>query len=171
DMDALEAALTTETRLVSIGHVQGETGAIQDISQIGQLIKAKVPAALFHVDAVQGLCKADFPWNKGHVDMASFSGHKIHAFGGVGALLRRDHVKLSPITFGGGQQGGIRSGSLDAAGMLSFLLASAELLKTPAFRTQAAEMKTVLCEGVATLKDRKGKPVEHTIISPAHASP
>lgn len=116
-LDKLEAAITPETTLVSIMHVNNEIGSIQNIAEIGALIKKCNPETLFHVDAVQGFGKAQIIPKKMNIDLMSVSSHKIHGPKGMGMLYVGDKVRLNPIVFGGGQQNGLRSGTENMPGI------------------------------------------------------
>ncbi|MCR5802304.1 MAG: cysteine desulfurase [Lachnospiraceae bacterium] len=120
----LEAAITPETILVSIMHTNNEIGSLQPIAEAGELIKRIGPDTLFHVDAVQGYGKADINPVKMHIDMLSVSGHKLHGPKGIGFLYVADGVRLKPVSYGGGQQGGLRSGTLNVPGIAGMALAS-----------------------------------------------
>ena len=110
-LEDLQRAITGETILVSIMHTNNEVGSMQPIAQAGALIKKMNPKILFHVDAVQGYGKFRIYPKKMKIDLLSVSGHKIHGPKGVGFLYIDEKVKIKPILFGGGQQGGIRSGT------------------------------------------------------------
>ena len=119
-LEDLQRAITGETILVSIMHTNNEVGSLQPVSQAGTLIKQMNPRILFHVDAVQGYGKFPIYPKKMNVDLLSASGHKIHGPKGVGFLYVGEKVKIKSIIFGGGQQGGLRSGTENvpaAAGM------------------------------------------------------
>lgn len=116
-LEDLQRAITGETILVSIMYTNNEVGSQQPIAQAGALIKKMNPQILFHVDAVQGFGKARIYPKKMNIDMLSVSGHKIHGPKGVGFLYVDSHVKLKPIVFGGGQQGGMRSGTENVPGI------------------------------------------------------
>ena len=116
-LEDLQRAITGETILVSIMYTNNEVGSQQPIAQAGALIKKMNPQILFHVDAVQGFGKARIYPKKMNIDMLSVSGHKIHGPKGVGFLYVDSHVKLKPIIFGGGQQGGMRSGTENVPGI------------------------------------------------------
>jgi len=126
-LEDLHRAMTPETILVSIMHTNNEIGALQPIAEAGALIKRMNPNTLFHVDAVQGFGKARIYPKKMNIDMMSVSGHKIHGPKGVGFLYVADKVKLQPITFGGGQQFNLRSGTENVPGIVG-LAKAAELL-------------------------------------------
>ncbi len=117
-------AVRPDTILVSVMHTNNEIGSLEPITEIGEAIKKKNPNTLFHVDAVQGFGKARILPKKQHIDFLSASGHKIHAAKGVGLLYVGDGVKVKPILFGGGQQGGLRSGTENVAGAAGMALAA-----------------------------------------------
>ncbi len=110
-LEDLQRAITGETILVSIMHTNNEIGSLQPIAEAGALIKKMNPRILFHVDAVQGYGKFRIYPKKMKIDLLSVSGHKIHGPKGIGFLYVDEKVKIKPIVFGGGQQGGLRSGT------------------------------------------------------------
>lgn len=116
-LEQLENAITPETILVSIMYVNNEIGAVEPIAQAAEIIKRKNPAALFHVDAIQAYGKYRIHPKKLGIDLMSVSGHKIHGPKGVGFLYIKEKTKLKPIIFGGGQQGGLRSGTENVPGI------------------------------------------------------
>ncbi len=107
----VEEAVDEKTKLVSVIFVNNETGIIQDIKSVGKAVKKKNSKALLHVDATQGYLET---LDTENVDMISISAHKFHAPKGVGALIIRRGLTLSPILHGGGHQGGVRSGTVNA---------------------------------------------------------
>ncbi len=112
DPDTLREALTTPTLLVSVMAVNNETGVIQDIAGLAAI--AKAAGALFHSDLAQAVGKIAIDLTAWKVDLASISGHKLYGPKGVGALFvrRRPRVRLLPLFSGGGQERGLRSGTL-----------------------------------------------------------
>lgn len=112
--DAVTEALRPDTTLVSIMHVNNETGIRQPVSAIADAL-ADHPA-FFHIDAAQGFGKQIADLQHPRIDMISASGHKIHAPKGVGALIlrKRDGTRppVQPLLFGGGQERGLRPGTL-----------------------------------------------------------
>lgn len=116
-LEDLEAAVTPETILVSIMHTNNEIGSVMPVEEAGRLIKQKNPQTLFHVDAVQGYGKCRIYPKKAGIDLLSVSGHKIHGPKGIGFLYVSERAKIKPILFGGGQQGGMRSGTENVAGI------------------------------------------------------
>ncbi len=129
DPDDLQAALTDETVLVSIMHVNNEIGSVNDIKEFGEIIKGYKPSILFHTDAVQSFGKFRINPKSCKIDMMSVSGHKIHGPKGVGILYVADKVKLHPLMLGGGQQRGLRSGTENVPGIAGIGLASELIYK------------------------------------------
>ena len=109
--EALEAALREDTVLVSMMLVNNELGTLLPVKQASQLIKRKGCPALLHCDAVQAFMKIPFTVKELGVDLLAISGHKIHAPKGIGAMYIRSGLKLKPMIVGGGQEGGLRSGT------------------------------------------------------------
>jgi cysteine desulfurase len=115
DLDALRDALAERpTLLVSAMAVNNEIGVVQDLTAIGAV--AKGAGALFHTDAAQAAGRIPLDVEEMRVDLLSLSGHKIYGPKGVGALYvrRRPRVRLAPLFSGGGQERGLRSGTLPA---------------------------------------------------------
>jgi len=112
DLDRLAAAMDGETALVSIMAVNNEIGVIQPIAEIGALCRDR--GVLFHTDAAQAVGKIPIDVAAMKIDLLSISGHKLYGPMGVGALYvrRRPRVRLEPLFDGGGQERGIRSGTL-----------------------------------------------------------
>jgi cysteine desulfurase len=112
DMAELEAAMRPDTALVSIMTVNNEVGVIQPIQEIGQLCRSK--KIFFHTDAAQACGKIPINVNDWNVDLMSISAHKIYGPNGIGAcyVRRRPRVRIDPIISGGGQERGLRSGTL-----------------------------------------------------------
>lgn len=118
DLPALEAMLEEDVLLITLMQVNNEVGAIQPIDAVVRLRNQHCPKAAIHVDGVQGFLRVPFHFGKSGVQSYAFSGHKIHAGKGVGGLiLRKDH-RISPIVFGGGQEGGERSGTENTPGII-----------------------------------------------------
>ena len=113
-LDELRGALKENTKLVSVMHANNEIGTLQDIDAIGKICKEK--GVLFHTDAVQSFCKVKIDLT--NVDLASFSGHKIHGPKGVGALFVKKGVKVKALLSGGGHEFGFRSGTENIAGIV-----------------------------------------------------
>lgn len=114
DLDVLREALRTPTLLVSVMAVNNETGVVQDLAAIGAVVKEA--GALFHTDAAQAAGRIPLDVSEIQADLLSISGHKMYGPKGVGALYvrRRPRVRLAPLFSGGGQERGLRSGTLPA---------------------------------------------------------
>ncbi|KAG9695492.1 cysteine desulfurase, partial [Aureobasidium melanogenum] len=112
DMKELEAAMRPETMLVSIMAVNNEIGVVQPLEEIGKLCRSK--KIFFHTDGAQAVGKIPLDVNKLNVDLMSISSHKLYGPKGIGAcyVRRRPRVRLDPIISGGGQERGLRSGTL-----------------------------------------------------------
>lgn len=123
-MEALEEALTPETILVSVMHVNNEIGSVEPVEEIGNLIRKKAPEAYFHVDAIQAFGKYRIYPRRMRIDMLSASGHKIHGPKGIGLFYVNEKVKIHPLILGGGQQNGMRSGTDNVPGAAGMALAA-----------------------------------------------
>lgn len=110
-----------QTSLVSVIHVNNETGAVNDINAIAKAVKYKNSRTLFHSDGVQAFGKIPFNICT-YIDLYSISAHKIGGLKGTGALIKRKNLALKPYIYGGGQEGGLRSGTENVFGikMLEF---------------------------------------------------
>ena len=111
DLDLLEERVTEGTGLVAAMLVNNEIGVVQPVAEIARIARAK--GALFFCDAVQGFGRVPLPLES--CDLVALSAHKIHGPKGIGALWVRAGVSLEPFVHGGGQEGGIRSGTLSPA--------------------------------------------------------
>lgn len=112
NMKDLEAAIRPDTVLVSIMAVNNEIGVVQPLEEIGKLCRSK--KVFFHTDGAQAVGKLPLDVNALNIDLMSISGHKIYGPKGIGAcyVRRRPRVRLDPIITGGGQERGLRSGTL-----------------------------------------------------------
>ena len=112
DLDKLASAMRSDTTVVSIMHVNNETGVIQDIEKIGEMCRER--GIVFHVDATQSVGKLPIDLSKLKVDLMSFSGHKIYGPKGIGGLYvrRKPRVRIEAQMHGGGHERGMRSGTL-----------------------------------------------------------
>lgn len=112
DMKQLEEAIRPDTSIVSVMTVNNEIGVLQPIEEIGKLCRSK--KIFFHTDAAQAAGKIPLDVNQMNVDLMSISGHKLYGPKGIGALYvrRRPRVRLEPIQSGGGQERGLRSGTV-----------------------------------------------------------
>lgn len=108
-----------EVDFVSIMHVNNETGAINDINEISNKLKEINPKIIIHCDGVQAFGKIPYRMSD-KIDFYSISAHKINALKGVGALIRKKRVPISPLVYGGGQEDGLRSGTENVFGIKVF---------------------------------------------------
>ncbi|SET20593.1 cysteine desulfurase family protein [Anaerobranca gottschalkii] len=129
DLEQLEKEVDDDTILVSIMLVNNEIGTLQDIVNIGRIIKEKNRRCIFHVDAVQGYGKVELNVVKANIDLLSISSHKFHGPKGVGGLYIKDKTNLAPIFQGGGQQQGIRSGTENVPGYYAMAKAAEKMFK------------------------------------------
>jgi cysteine desulfurase len=147
-------ALHPRTRLVSIMQVNNETGVIQDVGAIGRMCRER--GVLLHVDAAQAAGKTPIDVESQCIDLLSLTAHKLYGPKGIGALYvrQRPRVGLVPLMFGGGQEGGLRSGTLPTHQIVGFGLAcalAARELESDAARVEGLRAK--LWNGLRELGD------------------
>ena len=123
NVQSLLNLIDDRTSLVSVIHVNNETGAINDINAISKAVKDKNARTLFHSDGVQAFGKIPFRLCD-KIDMYSISAHKIGGLKGVGALIKRKNLVLKPLIYGGGQEDGLRSGTENVFGIKMLELAA-----------------------------------------------
>jgi cysteine desulfurase len=119
DLNQLRSAITDKTILITIMHANNEIGTIQPLHEIGKIAKEK--GVLFHSDATQGVGKIPVDVEAMGIDLLSLSAHKMYGPKGIGALYvraRNPRVRLTPQVEGGGQERGMRSGTLNVAGVV-----------------------------------------------------
>ncbi len=121
--DSVADRVDADTALVSVMHVNNETGAKNDIRAIAAMVKAKNSRALFHSDGVQAFLREELP-GVSNIDYYTVSAHKIHAHKGTGAVFYRRGAPLKPYLLGGGQENGLRSGTENTLGVFSFAYAA-----------------------------------------------
>ncbi|CED82951.1 cysteine desulfurase nfs1 [Phaffia rhodozyma] len=116
DLDLLKSSIRPDTCLVSVMAVNNETGVIQPLKEIGEIVK-KHRNCFFHTDAAQAVGKISINVDEMKIDLLSISGHKIYGPKGIGAayVRRRPRVRLEPLIHGGGQERGLRSGTVPAS--------------------------------------------------------
>lgn len=118
DLNELKESISDETILVTLMHVNNEIGSVQPIEEIAQIL-THYPKVFFHVDDVQGFGKIPLDYSMAGLDLVTISGHKIHGLKGTGCLIKKEHVHLKPLMFGGSQEFSIRPGTENVAGAVS----------------------------------------------------
>ena len=152
EVNSLKAAIKDNTILVSIMSVNNETGAINPIKEVGELLK-DYPKIAFHVDMTQAIGKIDISLD--NIDMFSFAGHKIHGLLGSGALIKEKKIILEPLNNGGGQENNLRSGTNTLA--LSASLAKALRLAINAQKENYEKVSRLRDYLLSYLKDNPDK--------------
>ncbi len=154
DLEKLKQAITDQTIIISIMHVNNEIGVIQDIEQIGAIAKEK--GVLFHIDAAQSAGKIALDVKAINVDMVSFSAHKIYGPKGIGALYvkRKPRIRLEALIHGGGHERGMRSGTLPTHQIVgmgeAFRLARLEMEQDAA---KLVELKQALWSQISDMEE------------------
>lgn len=123
NLKELEQSINKNTVLISVMQVNNEIGSIQNIKEIGKIIKERSKRAKFHVDGVQGFGKFKIDVKECNIDFYSVSAHKFHGPKGVGFMYIRKGLNLKSLITGGGQQGGIRAGTENTPGYIGMIKA------------------------------------------------
>ncbi|MDE0065741.1 MAG: aminotransferase class V-fold PLP-dependent enzyme [Acidimicrobiaceae bacterium] len=168
--EALAATLTAtdDVSVVSIIAVNNETGAINDLPALAQVVREHAPGALFHTDAVQALSWIDLAAAVADVDMVSITGHKVGGPIGTGVLFVRTGIELEAQILGGGQERGRRAGTPDVAGAAAFAAAvEATVQRRHSEVVRLRELRERLVDG---LIDRLGPVVVPTLLGRGHDS-
>ena len=152
EVNSLSAAINDETILVSVMAVNNETGEINPIREVGEIVK-KYPKIALHVDMVQAIGKIEIPLE--NVDMISIAGHKIHGLLGSGVLIKEKKIILKPLLNGGGQENNLRSGTNTLA--LSASLAKALRLAIDHQKENYEHVKSLADFLLDYLKDNQDK--------------
>ena len=117
-LEELSKKIRKDTILVSIIHGNNEIGTLQDITEIGKVCREK--GVLFHTDACQSFCKEEIDLIKDNIDLITINSHKIYGPKGIGALIIKNNVRLTPLFHGGGHEYNLRSGTLNVPGIIGF---------------------------------------------------
>ncbi len=144
DLNWLSDALDETVSIVSVMLANNETGVVQPISEVVELVRERAPEALVHTDAVQALCWLDVARLAEETDLISISAHKFGGPKGVGALVVRDRARLSAQLKGGGQERGRRGGTQNVAGIAAMAQAA----------TDTVAERPIQVPRVAALRDR-----------------
>ena len=154
-VEALKAALTPDTILVSVMMVNNEVGSVSPIRELARLTHRICPDAVFHTDAVQGFLKIPFQAKTLGADLISVSSHKVHGPKGAGALYVSPRLKsFPPLLLGGGQEGGYRSGTEATPAIFGFAAACRAVSAT--FREDTARERALLEDLVEKLSALPG---------------
>lgn len=121
ELATLQAAIRSDTSLVSVMYGNNEVGTIQDIAEIGHFLREL--DIYFHTDAVQALGAIPIDLSQLPVDLVSISAHKINGPKGVGAIIRPPHIKVAPLIYGGSQEKKRRAGTENVSGIVGFATA------------------------------------------------
>ncbi|MWV45262.1 aminotransferase class V-fold PLP-dependent enzyme [Paenibacillus sp. HJL G12] len=145
DPSELASAVRKDTILVSIMHVNNETGAVQPLAEIGHALKQANPLTVFHIDGVQGFGKLPVRLDEWKADLYTLSAHKIRGPKGTGVLYKREGIMLHPLLSGGKQESGLRAGTENIPGFVAMSKAmrmAAE--QTDAFMKEVGALKAGL---------------------------
>jgi cysteine desulfurase len=147
DPDNVRRAIRKETILISVIHANNETGTLLPIKEIGAI--AREAGIIFHSDMVQGLGKIDIDVRALNVDLGAFSGHKVYAPKGVGALYVREGLEIENLIHGGSQEMGRRGGTENIIGIAAFGKACEAAMGDMAEQRSTMEfLRTRLLEGL-----------------------
>ncbi len=152
DLVALAGVVTEQTALVSVMAANNEVGVVQPLAEIAAIAHAK--GALFHTDAAQGVGKIPVDVQAAQVDLLSLTGHKMYGPKGCGALYIRRRTELAPLITGGGQERGMRSGTLNVPGIVG--LGYACLIDKREMTVETARLASLRDRLLAGLRDRVG---------------
>lgn len=167
DIADFESALRNDTTVVSIMHVNNETGVIQNIAKLGEICRQR--GIIFHVDATQSVGKLPIDIRQINVDLMSFSSHKLYGPKGIGGLYvrRKPRVRIEAQIHGGGHERGMRSGTLPVhqiVGMGEAYRIAKNLMITEMARLEA--LKRRLWEGIKDIEEvYLNCPLEHSVPS------
>jgi cysteine desulfurase len=140
--DEIAAAVNDDTAVVSVMMVNNETGTVQDLGQISEMVKTKSPETLIHTDAVQAFGCEDIDVDSLGIDLLTISAHKFGGPKGAGILYVRDGIALEPVLHGGGQELGRRSGTHDVASAVGMATAvEATLSDRQRFETEISAIR------------------------------
>ena len=152
DLDHLAHLLDENVALVSVGLVNGETGIIQDLEPIAEIVRSEAPKALIHTDAVQAFPWLDVASLAQSADLISIAGHKFGSPKGVGALVVRNGIEISPMQLGGGQELGIRSGTQNTAAIVAMAAAAdVTVMERELTVERVAKMRDVLADNLQVI--------------------
>jgi cysteine desulfurase len=153
--EELRRALSDDTILVSVMHVNNEVGSVQPIEAIGNVLKDR-PKTLFHVDAVQSIGKLPIRIREWGIDLLSGSAHKLRGPKGTGFLYVREDVRIQPLQSGGSQEHGMRAGTQNVPGIVASAKAFRMAMETAGKRYAAmASLRSRLLEHIRSITELK----------------
>ncbi len=142
-----------DTAMVSIMHVNNETGGVNDVVGIAAAVKRKNPHTLFHSDGVQAFLKCPLNFENSQLDYYSVSAHKVHGLKGTGALIYKKNAPLGAYILGGGQEETLRSGTQNTPGALVFAEAVREFVRDREENIgKISQVRETLCDGVKSFE-------------------
>ncbi len=169
DLDALAGTVGEDTALVSVMTANNETGAVQPIGAVADLVRKLAPRAVLHTDAVQAAAYLDLAEIAAPCDLVSVSAHKLGGPKGVGALVVRSPHSVAPLLHGGGQEQERRSGTHNVAGVVGFAAAlAAAVEEQPKERTRVARLRDRLADAVAASIEGVVESVPRELTLPGH---
>lgn len=169
-LDAMAEAITPATALVSVMAANNEIGVVQPLAEIGAL--ASAAGAVFHVDAAQAIGKVPIDVTAMHIDLLSLTGHKFYGPKGCGALFIRKRTALEPLICGGGQERGLRAGTLNVPGIVGVgqacAICKADMAEENA---RVSALRDRLMAGLTAMPDvRVNGTLEHRLPNNLHVS-
>lgn len=148
--EKIKSAMGKQTSFVSVMYANNEIGTIQPIREIGKICRER--GIIFHTDATQAIGHVQINVTEDNIDMMSFSAHKFGSAKGVGALFVRNGIHVAPIIRGGGQERGVRSGTLNVAGIVSMAAALKESVDNMENESEKVlELRNHLLNGLITI--------------------
>lgn len=155
DYDTLKNMLSKDVCFVSVMYVNNETGAINDIKRVREIINSVDKNIKLHVDAVQGFCKIPLNVNSLGIDLCTISGHKIYGPKGIGALYVSSRCNIKATTYGGGQEEGIRPGTYNSPSIMAFDIAiKSAMQNVMAHYNHVKELKNHFIDNLNPIKDK-----------------
>ncbi len=155
DLMAFRKMLDNDVCFVSVMYVNNETGAVNNLKEIRNIIDSVNKNIKFHVDAVQGFGKLPFNVNSLKIDLCTISAHKIYGPKGVGALYLAPNINVKGITYGGGQEDGIRPGTYNTSSIMAFAAIAEETINNAAAQySYVSELKNKFIANLSSVKDK-----------------
>jgi cysteine desulfurase len=150
DLDALAAALDERTTVVSVMLVNNEVGTVQPLAAVAEVVRERAPRAVLHTDAVQAVPWLDVAAAAAPADLVAISAHKFGGPKGTGALVVRGGTALEPLIEGGGQERGLRAGTVNVAGTVAMAAAlSVTVARRDEEITRVGQLRDRLAGGLA----------------------